>query len=58
MSEGIFKGQNCEFCGKPAVNFLFAALVCDSDECIEKARKRRGGPGGHKLDKDRREDPI
>ena len=37
----------CQFCGKTAKNFLFAAFVCDSEECIEKARVERGGPGGH-----------
>jgi len=26
---------------------VFAAFVCGSDECIEKARIERGGPGGH-----------
>ncbi len=51
MSEGIFKGEKCEFCGKQAENFLFAAFVCGSDECIEKARLVRGGPGGHILEK-------
>ena len=51
MPEGIFKGEKCEFCGMQAANFLFAAFVCDSGECIEKARDRRGGPGGHILEK-------
>ena len=37
----------CQFCGKTATNFVFAAFVCGSDECIEKARIERGGPGGH-----------
>lgn len=37
----------CQFCGKPAKHFLYAAFVCDSEECIEKARAERGGPGGH-----------
>ena len=47
MTEGIFNGQKCEFCGKDAENFLFAAFFCGSDECIDKARDERGGPGGH-----------
>jgi hypothetical protein len=51
MSEGIFKGEKCEFCGKQAENFLFAAFLCESEECIEKARKARGGPGGHRFKK-------
>ena len=42
------KGETCEICGKPSTRFLFAAHVCDNDACIEKARERRGGPGGHK----------
>jgi len=42
------KDEKCEICGKPATRFLFAAFVCDSEECIQKARERRGGPGGHK----------
>ena len=36
-----------EFCGKTCTNIVYAAFVCDSDECIEKARLARGGPGGH-----------
>jgi hypothetical protein len=55
MSEGIFKGEKCVICGKPAENFLFAAFVCGSDECIEEARKLRGGPGGHKFKKHAKE---
>ena len=39
--------NECQFCGKIASNFAFAAFVCDSPECIEKARIERGGPGGH-----------
>ena len=42
------QGEKCQFCGKPATHFLFAAFVCDDDACIEKARVERGGPGGHK----------
>ena len=42
------KDAKCEICGKPSTRFLFAAHVCDSDACIEKARERRGGPGGHR----------
>jgi hypothetical protein len=37
----------CQFCGKIAKHFAFAALVCDSSECMEKAKQERGGPGGH-----------
>jgi hypothetical protein len=39
--------EKCEICGKPAKRFLFATFVCDDEECVEKARVRRGGPGGH-----------
>jgi hypothetical protein len=45
----------CEFCGKPCKNVIFAAFVCDSNECIEKARIERGGPGGHQKRKARGE---
>lgn len=41
------EGEKCELCGKPATRFLFASFVCDDEECVEKARRRRGGPGGH-----------
>jgi hypothetical protein len=41
----------CEFCGRPCKNIIFAAFVCDSDECVEKARVERGGPGGHQKKK-------
>ncbi|MFA6805553.1 MAG: hypothetical protein WCQ23_01605 [Candidatus Methanomethylophilaceae archaeon] len=37
----------CQFCGKTATNFVFAAFTCDDPVCIEKARVERGGPGGH-----------
>ena len=40
----------CEFCGKPSKNVFFAAFVCDSELCINKARDARGGPAGHKKD--------
>ena len=42
------KDEKCQICGRPATRFLFAALVCDDEKCIEKARIERGGPGGHK----------
>jgi hypothetical protein len=42
------KGEKCQICGRPATRFLFAAFLCDSEECVEKARVERGGPGGHK----------
>lgn len=54
MAEGIFKGEKCVFCGKPAENFLFASFVCDSDICINKARDVRGGPGGHRLNREKK----
>jgi len=44
--------HNCEFCGKPSTNILFAKFVCDSEDCINLAMEQRGGPGGHKLCKD------
>ncbi len=51
MVKDIFKGEKCAFCGKQAETFLFAAFVCDSYTCIEEARSVRGGPGGHRLKK-------
>lgn len=42
------RDEKCQFCGRPATRFLFAAFVCDDDACIEKARAERGGPGGHR----------
>jgi len=43
--------ESCEICGNPAKHFLFACFVCDSEECIQKAREQRGGPGGHQKKK-------
>lgn len=43
--------EKCEICGKVATRFLFATFLCDDEACIEKARERRGGPGGHKKQK-------
>lgn len=45
------EGEKCQICGKPATRFLFAAFVCDDEECIQKARQERCGPGGHKKQK-------
>jgi len=45
------EGEKCEICGKPATRFLFASFLCDDEACIEKARERRGGPGGHQKQK-------
>jgi hypothetical protein len=42
-----FNDYKCQFCGRTSTNFVYAAFVCDDDECIEKARIERGGPGGH-----------
>jgi hypothetical protein len=44
------KRPPCQFCGKPSTNVLFATYVCDSEDCIDKAREARGGPAGHKKD--------
>lgn len=43
--------QRCKYCGEQATQFVFAQFVCDSDECINRARDERGGPGGHMLEK-------
>ena len=40
----VFEGQKCEHCGKPAKRYMFAAFVCESEDCIEKAREARGCP--------------
>jgi len=50
MSDWIEK-EKCEVCGKTAKHFLFASFVCDCEECIQKAREQRGGPGGHQAKK-------
>ena len=43
--------DRCEICGRPAKHFLFASFLCDREECIQEARLRRGGPGGHQKQK-------
>lgn len=47
IMETGFEKYPCEICGKPSKNFVFAAHVCNNPECLEEARIRRGGPGGH-----------
>ncbi len=42
-----FEKYECQFCGRPAKQYVFAAFCCDSEECVDKAREERGGPGGH-----------
>ncbi|MBR2254337.1 MAG: hypothetical protein IJ856_00725 [Candidatus Methanomethylophilaceae archaeon] len=37
----------CEYCGRTCTTLAYAAFLCDSPECMEKARLARGGPGGH-----------
>lgn len=34
----FFRGKKCEICGKPATRGHFGRLLCDSDECLCKAR--------------------
>jgi hypothetical protein len=47
---------DCQFCGKKAKQYCFAAFVCESEDCVDKARTERGGPGGHmKKKKDQAE---
>ena len=47
----LLKDRKCAFCGKDATRFQFAAFLCDSEDCADKAYNERGGPGGHKKDK-------
>lgn len=42
------QARRCPFCGGEATRFLFATFVCGSEECVERARLERGGPGGHR----------
>jgi hypothetical protein len=44
--------EKCRYCGGQATQFLFAQHVCDKEDCINKAREERGGPGGHMLHKE------
>jgi hypothetical protein len=38
--------EKCQICGKPAKYFQFAAFICESEECANKAMEERGGPAG------------
>ena len=42
------KRPACQFCGRPSTRVMFAAYVCDSEECLNQAMEQRGGPAGHK----------
>ena len=43
--------EKCIFCGEPAKRYQFAVFICDSDECMERAFRERGGPAGHKKNR-------
>ena len=43
--------EKCQVCGGQAKQFVFAAFLCNNEDCIEKARLERGGPGGHMKNK-------
>ena len=43
--------EKCQVCGGPAKQFVFAAFLCNNEDCVEKARLERGGPGGHMKNK-------
>ncbi|HEY3420982.1 MAG TPA: hypothetical protein VGK23_10550 [Methanomassiliicoccales archaeon] len=43
--------EKCQVCGAKAEQFVFAAFVCRNEDCVEKARLERGGPGGHMKNK-------
>jgi hypothetical protein len=47
--------EKCQICGKPAKYFQFAAFICESEECMEKAMEERGGPAGHIKEKKKRQ---
>ena len=34
----FFRGRKCEICGKPATRGHFGRFLCDSEECLCKAR--------------------
>ncbi len=42
-----FEKYECQFCGRPAKQYVFAAFCCESEGCVDQAREERGGPGGH-----------
>jgi hypothetical protein len=50
--------EKCQFCGRQAKQFCFAAFVCEREECVDKAREERGGPGGHMKEKKRRQELV
>lgn len=50
--------EKCRYCGEQASQFLFAQFLCEKDECMNKARDDRGGPGGHMFEKDRHKGGI
>jgi hypothetical protein len=43
--------EKCQVCGGQAKQFVFATFVCNNEECVDKARLERGGPGGHMKNK-------
>jgi hypothetical protein len=50
--------EKCPYCGGQATQFLFAQHICDSEDCVNKARDERGGPGGHMLERERIKGPM
>ena len=50
--------KTCAYCGEQATQFLFAQSICDKEECVDRARADRGGPGGHILEKARHAGPT
>ena len=42
-----FAKYPCQICGRPSKQYVFAAFVCENEDCVDKAREERGGPGGH-----------
>lgn len=50
--------EKCRYCGEQASQFLFAQFLCEKEECMNKARDDRGGPGGHMFEKDRHKGGI
>ncbi len=49
MNDNDIFNRPCEICGKKSTNYLYGHFVCDSLECIERAKERRGSPAGHNL---------
>ena len=55
MVSEFLRDKRCEFCDGEAKTVLFGRILCESDECLEKARESHVCIGKSLVESDKRQ---